>query len=333
MNSNYFKNVVMVNVHKLFFNWLTKINNIPSFKSLSTYSKNLSPEWVTGLIDAEGCFHLGVIKRARSPLGWEINPAFKLALDKRDSHILVLLKSFLGVGTITQSGSIVQFQIRSVKDLVNSLIPHLDKYPLQTQKQADYLLFKSGIELLNLKANKTVEGLQKFVNIRAAMNFGLTSRLKEVFPNTVAVERPEVISSNVVNPDWLAGFIEGEGCFYIQITKISNQKYQVKLTFSISQHSRDLALFKNILKYLNCGRIDSSSTRLDEIAIVVNKLDDILDKLLPFFDSYPLQGSKSLDFKDWWTVAHLMKDGLHLTDDGLESIRSIKEGMNTKRVR
>ena len=303
------------------------------FKVTTFEMRDIYPEWVTGLIDAEGCFHLGIIKRARSFLGWEINPAFRLALDKRDLHILELLKSFLGVGTITRSGSIVQFQIRSIKDLVNGLIPHLDKYPLQTQKQADFELFKLGIGLLDLNENKSVEGLQKFVNIRAAMNFGLSPRLKTAFPNTEPVIRPNVIISNVINPKWLAGFIEGEGCFYIQITKRSDTKYQVKLTFSISQHSRDLVLFNNIIKYLNCGRIDSSSTRTDEIAIVVNKLDDILDKLLPFFSSYPIQGSKSLDLDDWCIVAHLMKDGLHLTDKGLDIIRTIKEGMNTKRIR
>lgn len=84
----------------------------------------------------------------------------------------------------------VQFQIRSVKDLVNVLIPHLVKYPLQTQKQADFELFKLAIGLLILKHNKTLEGLQKFVNIRAAMNLGLSPGLKTAFPNTVPVLRP-----------------------------------------------------------------------------------------------------------------------------------------------
>jgi hypothetical protein len=113
------------------------------------------------------------------------------------------LQSFLGVGTISSSGSIVQFQIRSVKDIVNVLIPHLNKYPLQTQKQADFELelFKMAIGLLNLKLNKTVEGLQKFVNIRAAMNLGLSPGLKTAFPNTVPVVRPCVKTNNVISPN------------------------------------------------------------------------------------------------------------------------------------
>ena len=87
----------------------------------------------------------------------------------------------------------MQFQIRSIKDLVNGLIPHLNKYPLQTQKQADFELFKLDIDLIFLKENKSVEGLQKFVNIRAAMNFGLSPGLKTAYPNTVPVISVEIV--------------------------------------------------------------------------------------------------------------------------------------------
>lgn len=32
---------------------------------------------------------------------------------------------------------------------------------------------------------------------------------------------------------------------------------------------------------------------------VVTRLSDITDKILPFFDKYPLQGSKALDYADF----------------------------------
>lgn len=52
-------------VHKQYFSTLTAKrinNNKPS-------PHRLSPEWVKGLKHAEGCFHLGIIKRASSPIG------------------------------------------------------------------------------------------------------------------------------------------------------------------------------------------------------------------------------------------------------------------------
>lgn len=40
---------------------------------------------------------------------------------------------------------------------------------------------------------------------------------------------------------------------------------------------------------------------------------------------------KQLYYLDWCKVANLMNEGKQLTKDGLENIRSIKEGMNTSR--
>jgi len=43
----------------------------------------------------------------------------------------------------------------------------------------------------------TSEGLQKIINIRASINKGLSSSLKEAFPASVAVPRPLVSLDNI----------------------------------------------------------------------------------------------------------------------------------------
>jgi hypothetical protein len=48
----------------------------------------------------------------------------------------------------------------------------------------------------------------------------------------------------------------------------------------------------------------------------VRKLSDILKIIIPFFEKYPLRGTKSLDFADFCKVAELMKDKAHLTKEG-----------------
>ena len=54
-------------------------------------------------------------------------------------------------------------------------------------------------------------------------------------------------------------------------------------------------------------------------------------KLYPFFNDYPIQGIKSLDFADFKKVAEIIKNKDHLTIEGLAKIREIKNRMNTKR--
>jgi hypothetical protein len=87
------------------------------------------------------------------------------------------------------------FTIGSLDQILNKVIPHFDKYPLKTKKYADYILFKEAIQLMSRGEHLTYEGLQKIINIRATLNKGLTPVLKEAFPNTVGILRPQLPES------------------------------------------------------------------------------------------------------------------------------------------
>jgi hypothetical protein len=67
------------------------------------------------------------------------------------------------------------------------------------------------------------------------------------------------------------------------------------------------------------------------VALIVTSLSAINLKVIPLFDKSPILGIKQLDFLDWCKVANLMSSGQHLTSEGLELIRSIKNGMNNNR--
>lgn len=75
------------------------------------------------------------------------------------------------------SRDIVNYSIDSIEDL-NKLILHIEKYPLLTQKAAEFLLFKQAVKLFNNKAHLTVEGLNQLINIKASMNWDLSDKLK-----------------------------------------------------------------------------------------------------------------------------------------------------------
>lgn len=55
-------------------------------------------------------------------------------------------------------------------------------------------------------------------------------------------------------------------------------------------------------------------------------------KIIPFFNKYAIQGSKSLDFSDFKKVARLIENKTQLTSEGFELIRLIKSGMNRGRM-
>ena len=94
---------------------------------------------------------------------------------------------FGGVGVIKAQGKkkkAVQYQVTSIKDLINVIIPHFEKFPLITQKRADFNLFKKVIQLMGVKKHLTIKGLHLIVAIKATINRGLSDDLKKAFPNT-----------------------------------------------------------------------------------------------------------------------------------------------------
>lgn len=298
----------------------------------------LNPNYVTGFTDAEGCFCPTIFKVKASKIGWTAQLFFSISLKKADKAILDRIQCFFGVGKIKyeKNNDAFTYCVSNMKDLREVIIPHFLKYPLITQKQADFELFKSVAELINKKEHLTIEGLQKIVNIRASINLGLSDVLKTAFPNLDPVLRPKVEATENPDPNWLAGFIDGEGCFYIGIYE--SKKYKagacVQLRFSISQHSRDAELMRNIVNALGCGRLQEHQKK-SAVEFVVTDVWGIVEKIIPYFDKYPLckEGLKMLDYKDFCEVVELIREEAHLTEEGLNKIRKIKSDMRIRRIK
>lgn len=220
-----------------------------------------------------------------------------------------------------------------MKDL-NIIINHFNMYPLLTEKGVDFELFKRIFDIVSSKEHLTVEGLQKIVNLKASMNFeNIPAKLKTSFPNIIPVVRPVLNHTLIYAPQWVSGFVDGEGCFTINIYKRNDTVLGegVKLVFKVTQDDRNKALLANLVKRLGCGSLYSQSKKGHVTDFMVTGLSDIINKILPFFLAHPLEGAKRKDLSDFMRVAELMKLKAHLTKEGLKKIKAIKDNMNRKR--
>lgn len=270
---------------------------------------------------------LQFVKNSKSKFGWSVGALFVIGLHQKDITVLRLLKEYFnGVGNLSVGKDGVWYAVGSLQDLTNVIIPHFLKYPLITKKKADFILLKNVVDLMNRKEHLTLEGLQKIVAIKASMNRGWPEELKKAFPDVQAVERPLIESQKVNNPYWLAGFASGEGCFQVNNFKSATKIGEtVKLTFTITQHSKDKELMASLVEFLGGGNIYVSNTAVD---YKISKINDLIEKVIPFFDKYNILGTKALDFQDFKKVALLMKNRDHLTGEGRDSICEIKANMN-----
>jgi hypothetical protein len=303
-------------------------------KDFSTLNKNskLNTWFVTGFADAEASFHISIIRNNKLQIGWSITPRFQIGLHKIDLNLLLQLKEFFGdIGSITKQGTdYFQYRVSAINDLF-LITAHFDKYKLITQKNIDFQLFKKVLNIIKNKKHLTNEGFQEILACRASMNWGLSKLLKTNFVNTNIIERPNISLTNIPDPNWLSGFVSGEGCFFINISK-SNTKLgkKVNLIFNISQNEREKNLLELIIKYLGCGKIYKNS-KSKVIEMRVTKLLIITKILIPFFKQNPIQGVKFLDFLSFCKATNLINEDKHLTKEGLELIRTIKIEMNKRR--
>jgi len=124
----------------------------------------------------------------------------------------------------------------------------------------------------------------KNLNIRASINKGLSKKLSIAFPNTNLIERPLVNIELINNFNWLVGFVDGEGCFYVKKKKINTLLgFQISLSFSIYQHSRDEILLEKLIDLLGCGKIEKVNRDLIQLFLLYINLMIFVKKLFLFF--------------------------------------------------
>ena len=142
-----------------------------------------------------------------------------------------------------------------------------------------------------------------------------------------------------LNPFWLTGFTDGEGCFSISIFKNKTLKsgYQVFPEFVLTQGAKSLETLKKVKDFFGCGRIYENK-RYDNhkeslYRYCVRNKADLLEKICPFFNKYPLQTAKNSDFELFKQALEIIRNGGHLTDKGFERIQDIASEMNRRKPR
>lgn len=296
-------------------------------------SRKLNPYYITGFVDGEGSFIISVNPYSRYSTGYKVKATFSIGLHKRDLPLLMLIKEFFGVGSITNSSTNgIQYRVSNLQGL-ELIISHFENYPLMSKKSSDFLLFKEVVYLMKQGEHLNKEGLKKILALKASINLGLSDQLNEAFPDIVPVLRPNLKDSPLISDlNWFAGFTDAEGCFFVSVRESINSRLgeAVSLRFILTQHLRDEELMRSFITILGCGRyIPRSNAAYAEF--VVEIFTDINQKIIPLFEKYTLNGIKAHDFEDFKKVAALMENREHLTLNGLKEIKKIKLNMNTQR--
>ena len=129
---------------------------------------------------------------------------------------------------------------------------------------------------------------------------------------------------------WVVGFVDGEGCFSVSIFKNRTSKhgFQVMPEFVVTQGQKSISVLEEIKDFFGCGSIfvnrRHDNHKENIYRFCVRSLKDIHKTIIPFFQQNQLKTYKRNDFELFCKVVEMMIHRKHLTIEGLEAIRKLK---------
>ena len=136
-----------------------------------------------------------------------------------------------------------------------------------------------------------------------------------------------VVQPKKLDPWFITGFTDAEGCFTMSVVKHNKNKlgWAVKLSFQIGLHEKDKALLEQIKLYFKVGNLSKHGKQM--VHFRTESIKD-LAKIINHFDKYPLLTKKFGDYTLFKEAYYIMLNKEHLTKEGLKRFVQIKASIN-----
>src|SRR6266542_4324490 len=153
-------------------------------------------------------------------------------------------------------------------------------------------------------------------------------------------DEPDNQQERLVDPGWVTGFVDGEGCFSIGFVRQPDRKnrkgyrtgYQVSHDFAVVQGARSAGVLHDLREFFGVGSVYINSRhdnhRENMHLYSVHRRIDLLEVIVPFFQTHRLRTSKAADFDKFVRCLELIRADRHLTRNGLIKIAEIAQTMN-----
>ena len=134
-----------------------------------------------------------------------------------------------------------------------------------------------------------------------------------------------------LDPWWVVGFVDGEGCFSVSIHKnelaTKSFGWQVNPVFQVYQHEDEHELLERIARFFGCGYITHKGPKSRVLTYSVSSMRQLEKSVIPFFNSHPLR-VKFQDFLKFSEVVRSLRNREHWTADGFERVVRLAYSMN-----
>ena len=135
------------------------------------------------------------------------------------------------------------------------------------------------------------------------------------------------MNKNNLNFWMIAGLVDAEGSFVVNIVKDKNDRFKVLAYFELALNEKDKFLLECLRKTLGVGNIFFN--QLDSTyKFKVSNTEELYSVIIPFFIKYNLLTQKRADFELFSQIIEIIKRKDHLTTEGLQRIVNLKVNLN-----
>jgi len=139
---------------------------------------NLTPEYIVGLTDGEGCFYVQIRESDRYSAGATVHLHFHIKLKAEDKALLESLRDAVGCGAVyfqndnrDNHADCYRYSVSSHRDILGTIIPFFKEHsPQTTSKQESFATFCKIAECIESKEHLTKSGIEKIRELKKEMN-------------------------------------------------------------------------------------------------------------------------------------------------------------------
>lgn len=112
-----------------------------------------------------------------------------------------------------------------------------------------------------------------------------------------------------LDPQWIVGFVDGEGCFSIEVTK----QTQIQVSIVVVQSEVDIQILHAFKSYFKCGSVtvNQNDEHCTRYQWRVKSVSTFVNTIVPFFDEHKLKTKRRIEYQRVRAVALMVHAGAH----------------------
>lgn len=149
-------------------------------------------QWLVGFTEGDGCFSLD--KNGKT---W--TPCFKIALQRSDYRTLIYIQRHLQCGKFSWANkerTMIQYRIRSTKQLQTTIFPIFEAYPMITNKDQDFQIIQQATQIILENSEERQQRLQSLAEELQAIR-ARRKHLPTLLKDRVMVRDPILYCENL----------------------------------------------------------------------------------------------------------------------------------------